>query len=56
MTDDLINHAFELVDKGYFEKLKEIVNKNPELVNVESLYGSLLQEAVNEENKEIAVE
>lgn len=39
-----------------FEKLKEIVNKNPELVNAESLYGSLLQEAVNEENKEIAVE
>lgn len=43
-------------DLALQDKWDKIVNKNPELVNAESLYGSLLQEAVNEENKEIAVE
>ncbi len=55
MKDELINKAFELVDNGDVVKLKEIVNKNPYLINSESIYGSLLQEAVNEENEDMVI-
>lgn len=53
MTNELIDKAFELVDKKDINNIKIIISNYPELVNSESLYGSLLQEAVNVENKEI---